>query len=314
MIRKVVVDTDPGIDDAIALAMLLLDDRWDVLGVTPTGGNVSAEAATRNVQIVIEQLDPPRLPRVGAAPSSSDSVTGRATHIHGSDGLGESHFQVAELHHRHPADKLIVDLIRSAPHEVTLIALGPMTNIARAFERDPELPSLVGHLVCMGGAVASCGNITPAAEFNMYCDPESARRVFQSPCPKTLIPLDVTEKVVFSFDHFDRLPGEGNRVGRFLRRILPYAFRAHHEHLAIEGTYLHDAVAVCAAARPDLFRTEKMAGDVETIGRITRGATVFDRRSVPAWSPPNFEVAMEVDSVGVVSHVLKTLGAAAGEI
>lgn len=310
MARKVIVDTDPGIDDAVAVAMLLVDPRWDVLGITPTGGNVSAEMATRNVQILVEQLDPPKWPRMGAAPANSPAMTGRATHIHGSDGLGNSHFNVAELHHRHPADKLIVDLIRSAPYEVTLITLGPLTNVARAFERDPELPGLVGHLVCMGGAIASCGNITPAAEFNIYCDPESARRVFQSPVSKTLVPLDVTEKVIFTFDHFDRLPDERSRVGRFLRKILPYAFRAHHEHLAIEGTYLHDAVAVCAATEPDLFRMKTMGGDVETTGEITRGATIFDRRSVTAWSPATFDVAVEVDTIGVVSCMLKTLAMA----
>lgn len=307
MAGKVIVDTDPGIDDAVALAMLLFDPRWDVLGVTPTGGNVSAEMATRNVQILIEQLDPPKWPRMGAAPTNSPLLSGRATHIHGSDGLGESYFNVAELHQRHPADKLIVDLIRSAPHEVTLIALGPLTNIARAFERDPELPGLIKHLVCMGGAVASPGNITPAAEFNIYCDPESARRVLRSPVSKTLVPLDVTQKVVFTFDHLDRLPDERNRVGKLLRRILPYAFRAHHEHLAIEGIYLHDAVAICAATDTSLFQFQTLAGDVETTGTLTRGATVFDRRSVATWSPVNVDVAMEVDVVGVISAVLKSL-------
>jgi purine nucleosidase len=290
----------------MAMSTALFDPRLEVVGVTAVGGNVPPQMATRNVQAIIEQLDPPQWPRVGSATPPDNGLPLDARHLHGSDGLGGANFQVAELRRPHPSEKIICDEVRVAPDSVTIVALGPLTNIARAFQRDPELPSLVGRVVIMGGTVAGPGNVTPAAEFNIHCDPEAARTVFRSPSTKTLIPLDVTNQLVLNFDLFNKLPDESTRVGRFLHKILPPVFRAYRQQLGLEGIHVHDLVAMMAVARPDLFVTQEMAGDVEVMGEITTGATVFDRRLVPAWRH-NMEVAVSMDVEGVIEEIIHGL-------
>jgi len=311
MARKVILDVDPGIDDAMAMCMALFDPDLEVLAVTATGGNCSPQHATRNVQAIIEQLDPPRWPRVGAATAPDGGLPVDGRELHGMDGLGGTDFQVAELHHMHPSEKVICDQIRDAGEgTVTIVALGPLTNIARAFQRDPDLPSMVGQIVMMGGAVARPGNITPAAEFNIFCDPHSARTVFRSLSTKTLVPLDVTNRLVLSYDLFNQLPDETTRVGRFLHKILPPVFRGYRQRFGLEGIHVHDTITLMAAMHPEFFTTEDMAGDVEVGGELTTGMTVFDRRRIPAWRH-NMEVAMHMDAEKVMDSIIRSLGAAA---
>jgi purine nucleosidase len=310
MPRKVILDVDPGTDDAMAICTALFDPRLEVIAVTAVGGNVPPQMATRNVQAIIEQVDPPRWPRIGSGSPPDHGLPTDARDVHGSDGLGGANFQVAELRTPHPSEKIICDEVRAAPDSVTIVALGPLTNVARAFQRDPELPSLVDRVVIMGGTVAGPGNVTPAAEFNMYCDPEAARTVLRSPSTKTLIPLDVTNQVELNYDLFNQLPDESTRVGQLLHRILPPVFRAYRQKLGLEGIHVHDLVAMLAATRLDLFTTQEMAGDVETMGELTTGATVFDRRRVPAWRH-NLEVAIGMDVPGVVDEIIRGLKNAA---
>ncbi len=306
MPKKVILDIDPGIDDAMALCMGLFDPRLEVVAITAVGGNVAPALATRNVQAILEQLDPPRLPRIGAASAPDEGLPVDARHLYGVDGLGDTGLAVAELRSQHPSEKIICDEVRAAPEEVTIIALGPLTNIARAFHRDPDLPSLVGRIVMMGGTVSGPGNITPAAEFNIYCDPQSARAVFRSRTTKTLVSLDVTNRVVLTFDFLKQLPDEATRVGRLLRRIVPPAFRAFRQESGLEGIHVHDCVALLAATDPELFETQEMAGDVEIRGDLTLGATVFDRRRVPAWRC-NMEVAVDLDPAQIAQQIVRSL-------
>ena len=308
MARKVIIDTDPGIDDAVALSLALSHPDLEVVAVTATGGSVGPEQATRNVQAVIEQIDPARWPRIGVA-NSKVRLAADARHIHGADGLGEAKIAVAELVHQHPAEKVICDELRDAPEEITIVALGPLTNLASALRRDPDLVTTVGHLIIAGGAVTAPGNATAAAEFNIFCNPSAARDVFRSPLTKTLVPLDATGQVVMTYDLADQLPGDATRTGKFLDRVLPFAFRAHRQHWAMEGTFLHGAVALVAALHPELFQTESVSGDVETAGELTTGATIFDRRPVPE-SQPNMEVATSVDAAGAIDCVMRGLTAA----
>jgi purine nucleosidase len=168
---------------------------------------------------------------------------------------------------------------------------------------------MVGHLIIMGGTVTGPGNVTPAAEFNIYCNPEAARTVFRSPVTKTLVPLDVTSRVVLTYDLLRQLPGERSKTGTFLGRILPSAFRSYRRHLGLEGIPVHDAVAMVAAIRPELFQTEEMVGDVETAGNVTLGATVFDRRRVRS-GQPNMEVVVDMDRDAVVDYIIRGLQSA----
>jgi purine nucleosidase len=306
MAKKVILDVDPGIDDAMAVAMALFDPTLDVVAVTAVAGNVPARMATRNVQAIIEQLDPPRWPRLGVASDPDYGLPVDGRHLHGIDGLGGINLPVAELRTRHPSEKIICDEVRAAPEEVTIVALGPLTNVARAFQRDPELASLVGEVVIMGGTIGGPGNISPAAEFNMYCDPEAARSVFRSHSTKTLVPLDVTNQIVLNFDLFHKLPEESTKVGKFLRSILPPAFRAYRQEFGLEGIHVHDSVTLMAVTCPDLFTAQEMAGDVETVGDLTRGATIFDRRRVPAWRC-NMEVVVQMQTAEVIGEIVRSL-------
>jgi len=306
MARKVIIDCDPGIDDAVALCMALFEPRLEVVGVTAVQGNVSAEQASRNVQAIIEQLDPVRFPRVGMASHLDEAPGIDGDRLHGRDGLGNAGFRVSQLHHLRPSDKIIVDEVRAAPDAVTIVCLGPLTNLALALKRDPGFVSLVDRIIITGGSVTAGGNITPAAELNVFYDPNAARTVFRSPTTKTLIPLDVTQKVAFTLDVLEELPPETSRAGRFLRSVLPFSFGAHHQELGRESIYLHGAVALLAIVHPELFDTVEMAGDVETRGDLTIGATLFDRRAMPAWVA-NMEVAIEIDAAAAKDSIVRGL-------
>lgn len=309
MPRKVIIDCDPGIDDAVALTLALFDPRLEVVAVSAVAGNVPAERATLNVQAIIERLDPPRYPRLGAATAAEDIPYIDCRHLHGPDGLGGIGLAVSQLARQHPAEKLISDEIRAAAGEVTVICLGPLTNIARALQREPDLVNHIGRLIIRGGSVKGVGNATPCAEFNIYADPVSARAVFRSPTTKTLIPLDVTDQVVWTLDLLEKLPPEQTRAGKLLRSTIPYLFRTHRQHLGLESIRLPDTVAIVAALHPELFKTEELVADVETAGEITTGATIFDRRpNCPHHA--GIEVALEIDAAAVADCVVRGLAEA----
>ena len=307
MAKKVILDVDPNVDAAVALCLALFDPEFEVVAVTATSGSVSADQATRNVQAIIEQLDPPRLPRIGVAADLENGNLGDLHHLYGSDGLGGAQLEVSELHHRHLSDKVICDEVRKAPDEVTIVTLGPLTNVARALAREPDMEGLVGQIHIRGGSLAG-GDVTPAAEFNIYCDPNSARNVFHSATTKTLVPLDVTQQVIMTYDQLDEVPDMTTQCGRLLRKLLPYVFRSYRVVRGLEGIHLHNAVALVAIRHPELFTMEAMPGDVEASGELTLGATVFDRRSHPACRP-NMEVATDVDVAAVMDCILRGLAA-----
>ena len=306
--RKVIIDCDPGIDDAVALCMALFESRLDVTAVTAVAGNVNAENATLNVQAVIDQLDPPRLPRVGSARPIEGGGVINARLLHGGDGLGGAGVEVSQLHQQHPAEKIICDQVRAAPGEITIVCLGPLTNVARAFHRDPELPSQIGQIILSGGSITARGNATPAAEFNFHSDPYSAKTVFQSVAPKLMIPLEVTGEVMFDMGFVQQLPSVTTHAGRLLRRIIQFSFRAYHQHMGRESIQIPDAVALLAAIQPELFEIKSMTGDVETQGELTIGATIFDHRPLSNWGYP-LDVAHQVDSAAAKDCIIRNLSA-----
>ncbi len=308
------IDTDPGIGDAIALAVALLDPELDVLGITATAGCVSGPAATRNVQAIVEHLDPVKWPRVGSAEgqvATFGTEVGKQPvtlgDLNGKFGLGDWDYQVADLHHRHQSAKLMVDIARSEPNEVTLLTLGPLTNLELACERAPDFLQLLKGIVVFGGAVSCGGDVTAAAEFNMYADPDAAQTVLCSPATKTLVPLDICRQVVLTFEQYDRVkPSEDSPTGQLFAQLLPFAFRAHHQFLGLEGVALNELVALAAISQPRLFEPEAMAVDVETSGELTRGMTVFDRRGIPNWQT-NIDVLTEVDAQGILDYFTRIL-------
>lgn len=305
MSHKVALLCDPGIDGAFAVALALHDPSLEVLGLLATAGNVSAERATKNVHILVDHLDPPRLPRIGAAPAVDYGTDG--TKLHGPNGLGGVDFPCAPLHHLPASEKLLADLVRQYPHEVTLICLGPLTAAARAFDMYPEAPQLLKRIVCVGGTYREPGNAGPVSEFHFYCDPLAARQVLRSGVPATLIPLDLMRKVLFAPTDLLGVPVDGSPACRFLRQIVPFGIAATSNLYGIEGFHLKDVLGVVAVSLPALLRTRQMRVDVETRGELTRGMTVFDQRSWEAGNP-NVDVAIEVDTDQVRSYMGRVLG------
>jgi len=308
MARKVIFDLDPGIDDAVALCLALASDKLEVIAATATGGSVSPHQATRNVQAIIEQIDPRRWPRIGAAALDKLPLADQRQ-LNGAEGLGDTPFNVAELVHQHPAEKVICDELRAAPGQVTIVALGPLTNIAAALQRDPEIAQMIGHLIIQGGTYAGPGNITAGAEFNIYCDPEAADIVFRSPVTKTIVPLDVTTQVVMTYNQGDQLLKSASRSGTFVSSVLPFAFRAYRQQLGMEGIHLSAAIATLLAIQPELFETEPGVCEVETGGSIAQGMTIFDRRR-HGRSQANMDVVVGIDTAGALDSLLRGLSTA----
>ena len=309
MAKKVIIDVDPGIDDAIALAIALFDPGLDVLAVTATGGNVSPEQATTNLQAIITYLDPPRTPRIGIA-SENAHMPERALSMHGPDGLGGLNLPAVPLHGSHAAEKVMWETIKSHPREVTLLSLGPPTNLARLIRRDPSIVELLGDTILCGGTLHANGGASPVADFNFYCDPFAARQVISEPFRKSLVPLETTSQVAFGLEMLEQLPDAFTSAGKIFRRMLSHAFRAHRQLLGSEGIHLHDVVALVAVTNPELFRQETVAADVETTGEITAGMLVIDRRHTRRWKP-NLDVFTDCDSSAVKDCILRGLRTAA---
>jgi inosine-uridine nucleoside N-ribohydrolase len=308
MARKVVIVTDPGIDGAFALALALHDPQFDVLAVCATPGNISAEQATRNVHLLIEQFDPPKWPRVGEAPPVKYDV--HATHLHGPGGLGGVQWPAAELHRLHPSDKLIVESVRQYPGEVTIIVLGPTTVLSQAFDRDPELPRLAQQFIIVGGAWHEPGNAGPASEYHFACDPMGARRVLRAGAPVILVPLDVTRKALFSPTELTELPCGEHRGCQLLRRIVPFGISATAQLYGIEGFHLKDVLGVFALAEHQAITTRPVHVDVETQGELTKGMSVFDLR--PERKPPNVDLVTDADFTVVRSYMGRILAKMGG--
>jgi inosine-uridine nucleoside N-ribohydrolase len=308
--QKLIIDADPGIGDAVAVALALSDPELDVVAVTACAGRVAGPVATRNAQAIVEELDPPKWPRLGSSSGTAvaESIDYRATPVtsadlNGENGLGDCLLRIAEMHHIRDSAKVMVDIVRNEPDEITILTLGPLTNVDMACELDPEFISRIRGLFCLGGSVDKGGDVTAAAELNIYANPQAARNVLRSPAPKTLIPLEAAKKAVLTFDVYDRIFGSAaGRLQDLLSRLLPFALRAHHQHLGLEGFPLIEVTALCTLTAPQLFQTKRMAVDVETTGELTRGMTVFDRRGTPQWQT-NIDVVRDVDTQGVLDYV-----------
>jgi inosine-uridine nucleoside N-ribohydrolase len=308
MARKVILVTDPGIDSAFAVALALNDPDLEVLGLAATAGNVAAEQATQNVHILVAQIDPPRWPRLGAALPVEYDVDG--LQLHGPGGLGGTSFPCAELHHVHPSDKLICDLARQYPKEITVVVMGPLTALARALDRDPELCELVDRIICMGGAWHEPGNAGPVSEFHFYCDPAGAKQVLHCGAPITLVPLDVSRKLVLSPTDLLQLPAPESHTCGFLRQIVPFGIRATAGRYGIEGFHLKDVLAVATLVLPGAISVKPSAVDVETRGELTRGMSVVDAR----WGStqrPNVDLAVGVDVEALRTYMGRILCMAA---
>ncbi len=304
MARKVLIIADPGIDTSFAIALALHDPNLDVIGLIPTAGNVSAEQATTNVQILIDQLDPLKWPRMASALPANYELDGTAQH--GPGGLGGIAFPSTSRHQLTAADKAIVELVHQHPHEVTILVLGPATTLVKALARDPELPTLIDRVIMVGGTYKEAGNAGPMAEFHFWLDPESARTAVLT-CPSlAIIPLDVTRRLILSPSELFELPNPESKTCRFLRKVVPFGIRSSSNLYGIEGYHLKDVLGVAAAALPGSVSMEPKSVDVETTGTLTRGVMVVDDRPLAA-ATPNAQLAVESAIGEIKQWVMKVL-------
>ncbi len=305
MPQKVILIADPGIDTAYAIAAALLEPEIEVLAIIATAGNISSEQATKNVHLLINVMDPPRWPRLGSALPIEFPVDG--TKLHGPTGLGSIDIEGTTPHKTTPGDKLLSELVRLHPNEITVVVLGPCTTLARAIDRDADLPYLVQRVVLVGGAWKEPGNASAVAEFHFFCDPSSARQVLHSGVRLSLIPLDVSRKLVLSPNDLLTLPGADDSISGLLRRIVPFGIRASSNLYGIEGFHLKDVLGIAAVCDPGRFTSERVYVDVELNGDLTRGMSVVDVRPSPA-KKPNVELATGLDVVGVREWLHHLLG------
>ncbi|MGR3758337.1 MAG: nucleoside hydrolase [Tranquillimonas sp.] len=277
--RKIIIDTDPGQDDAVAILLALASpDELEVLGITAVAGNVPLPLTARNARIVCELAGRRDLPVFAGcdAPLKRPLVT--AEHVHGKTGLDGPVLPepTMPLQDRHAVDFIIDTLRQAPPGSVTLCPLGPLTNVAAALARAPDIAPRIAEIVLMGGAYFEVGNITPAAEFNIYVDPEAAQAVFRCGAPITVMPLDVTHKALVTRARNDAFRALGTPVGLAVAEMTDFFERFDKEKYGSLGAPLHDPCVTAYLLRPGLFRGRHVNVEVETVSDLTRGMTVAD--------------------------------------
>ncbi|TDT76968.1 purine nucleosidase [Litoreibacter halocynthiae] len=298
--RKIIIDTDPGQDDAVAILLALASpEELDVLGVTAVAGNVPLPLTQKNTRIVCELAGKPDTKVFSGcdAPIARKLVT--AEHVHGKTGLDGPVMPdpTMPLQDQHAVD-FIIDTLRAEPAgTVTLCPLGPLTNIATAFERAPDIIGKVQEIVLMGGAYFQVGNITPAAEFNIYVDPEAAKIVFASGVPIVVMPLDVTHKALTNRVRVEAFRKFGNEAGRMVAEWTDFFERFDKEKYGSEGAPLHDPCVIAYLLKPDLFSGRHVNVEIETTSELTLGMTVADWWGVTDRTP-NAMFMGDVDAEG----------------
>jgi pyrimidine-specific ribonucleoside hydrolase len=290
----VLLDCDPGHDDALAITLALARPELDVLGITTVGGNAPLAATTRNALRILALLGRPDVPVAAGRAAPLERPLEIAPEVHGASGLdGADLPEPASVVRPEGALEFLRATLDAAPAPVTVVPTGPLTNVADLLRTYPGLAPKIAHVALMGGAMRE-GNWTPAAEFNIWVDPEAARIVFRSGLPITMIGLDVTHTALFREPDIARLVALGTPVARVFADLLRFFARFHADRYGWDGSPIHDAVAVAHIAVPGLVRTERYHVDVETTGELTRGRTVVDTRGVPG-PAKNVEVALEID-------------------
>ncbi|HEY1798417.1 MAG TPA: nucleoside hydrolase [Stellaceae bacterium] len=292
MTRPIIIDTDPGIDDAVAILLALGSPGLDVEALVAVAGNAPLPITERNARALLELAERGDLPVFAGRDRPLRRPPTDAIAAHGKGGLGALHLPPPAVPVRPGGVDLLVRSVREAPpRTMTWCALGPLTNIAAAFVEAPEIAANLRELVIMGGATRRPGNVTPAAEFNIHVDPHAAAIVFESGAPITLVPLEVTRQLVNTRPRLARLRGIGNRAGEAVSTLLrpvPPSRRA---------MTLHDPCVIAWLIAPELFRGSRVNVAIETESRLTAGMSVTDWRGVTG-RPANALVLETVDAPG----------------
>ncbi|MCZ4268247.1 nucleoside hydrolase [Rhodobacteraceae bacterium G21628-S1] len=308
--RKIIIDTDPGQDDAVAILLALgSPEDIDLLGITTVAGNVPLALTQKNARITCEVAGRPEVKVYAGCDAPLERPLVTAEHVHGTTGLdGPDLFEpTMALQDQHGVEFIIDTLRAEAPGTVTLCPLGPLTNIGAAFRKAPDIIDRVQEIVLMGGAYFEVGNITPAAEFNIYVDPEAARDVLASGVKITMMPLDVTHKALTSRARVQAFRDLGSRVGNFTADMLDFFERFDVEKYGSEGGPLHDPCVIAYLIQPELFSGRHINVEIETASPLTLGMTVADWWGVTD-RPANAQFIGDVDADGFFALLTERLG------
>ncbi|WP_028029078.1 nucleoside hydrolase [Gemmobacter nectariphilus] len=308
MRERIIIDTDPGQDDAVAILLALASPDIEVLGITCVAGNVPLSLTTRNARVVCELAGRPDMPVFAGCDWPMRRALVTAEHVHGKTGLDGADLPdpVMQLQSAHAVDFLI-DTLRAEPSgSVTLVPIGPLTNIGTALERAPDIASRIKRIVLMGGAYFEVGNITPAAEFNIFVDPEAAALVFGAGIPLVVVPLDVTHKALTTRPRIEALRALGTPVGHAVAGWTDFFERFDMHKYGSEGAPLHDPCTIAWILRPDLFTGREINVEIETEGRHTTGMTVADWWRVSGRAP-NALFLGDIDAEGFYTLLTKRL-------
>lgn len=297
--RKIIIDTDPGQDDAIAILLALASPELEVVGITAVAGNVPLRLTEKNARKICELAGRPDVRVFAGAerPLLRRSVT--AEHVHGKTGLDGPVLPepTMPLQEQHAVDFIIETLMKEESGTITLCPLGPLTNIALALIREPRIAPRIKEIVLMGGGFFEGGNMTPAAEFNIYVDPHAADVVFRSGAPIVVMPLDVTHKALTTAARIEAFRSLGTRVGDAAAALLEFFERFDEEKYGTDGGPLHDPCVIAYLLRPELFTGRHCNVEVEISSELTMGMTVVDWWGVTDRSK-NAMVMRDIDADG----------------
>ncbi|HEX4206844.1 MAG TPA: nucleoside hydrolase [Ktedonobacteraceae bacterium] len=294
--KHIILDADPGIDDALAFFLALASPEIQLDAITTVSGNVDVSATTRNALTLLTLAGHTDVPVARGCSQPLIRPLVDAAEVHGRNGLGDiaAPAPTIEPVAQHAVD-LIIQRIMDAPGEITLVAIGPLTNIALALHHEPRIAANVREVIMMGGALRVPGNVTPSAEFNIYADPHAAYSVFHAIWPMRLVSLDATQKVTLTRAQFATLASTGGKVPQFIQQMMAFYFDTYAAQRETHTFVMHDPLCLAVAFQPDLITWEPTYVDVELTGTHTLGETVayFQRPGAPA---PNMQTSIGVDA------------------
>ena len=300
--QKIIIDTDPGVDDAVAIMLLAKTDSIEILAITTVAGNSGIKNTTANAEYLKDLLGLKCPIYSGATKSlSGPFIEGQ---VHGVTGLtGINHNFQGNLTNNAP--EKIVEIINRFPNEVTILCLGPQTNLAQAITKDPSLPSKIKQIVMMGGAIQSPGNKSWVAEFNIFLDPEASSIVFKTPTSKVLVPLEICYRTPLFLKDLVQMSNLSKLKPVLTNLVTPY-IKLLNQFEGVDGAIVYDALAAYYLINPKAFTTKELEINIETKGEFTRGMTVADLRT---WGEknPNTTVATSLDRDSFIKDLLDTL-------
>lgn len=276
--RSIIIDTDPGQDDAVALLLAMASPELDILGITAVAGNVPLALTAANACKICELAGRPDMPVYAGADTPLVRPLVTAEYVHGRSGLDGPDLPQPRmaLQQQHAVDFMVETIMAREPGDVTLCALGPLTNLALALQQQPAIAPRIAEIVLMGGGLFEGGNVTPAAEFNIYVDPEAADIVFNCGAPITVMPLDVTHKALTSRDRVEAFRALATPVGKATAELLDFFERYDESKYGTEGAPLHDPNVIVWLLEPGIYEGRSINVAVETASELTRGMTVAD--------------------------------------